>query len=446
MEFIELLTMLVTITLVSKVIAKLTKTVDILWYIILGLIGTQYVYHIESGTLENWSTLGVIFIMFYAGWKEDLADFLSGIWRNKWVALLGALGPFIGALGIFKLLGFTTQESVVAGFIFTSSAVPYTIAILNNLGLEDTPAAKTIMSSTVTDNFISIILAIGVLPAYALLHAGVGGGQGDLMVIGLELLRQVGLIIGAFVIFAFLGLFILPDSSMKMRFAVPDALQRNGLLSRIVFWAYKLRKSPGFYDINQKLMSMKIGVPLTLILIFGLSLLAHHLGLHPAIAAYMTGLILNDSMYRNSEEQSELQEKTGMTHKNLSVFFYFVQEWIGPIFFIYLGSQLVADWSRAGFVVIVAFVCAVVIGLFQFFSTYSAGSHTKLVKKDSILLALGMFPRDVVSFVVLGIATTVGLVHPDSMFVITVIVTILILNILTSLLLFWYKPIYEEEK
>ena len=45
MEYIELLTVLMTIVFFAKIIAKLTQTVDILWYIILGLIGTQYVFN-----------------------------------------------------------------------------------------------------------------------------------------------------------------------------------------------------------------------------------------------------------------------------------------------------------------------------------------------------------------------------------------------------------------
>ncbi len=442
MEFIELLTMLVTIIFVAKVVAKITKTVDILWYIIFGLVGTQYVFHIDAGLLENWSTLGVIFIMFYAGWREDLLVFLTDIWRNKWIALIAAIGPFIGGYLAYTLLNFSLQEAIVAGFIFTSSAVPYTIAVLSNLGLEKTPAAKSAISSSVADNFLSILLAIGILPAYALLHIGDQTGN-SLQDIALALGQQIGLVLGAFVIFALLGLFILPDARMHMRMNVPDFMQKNRILSRFTYWVYRVRQAPGLYAVSKVMANMRIGIPMTLLLIFGLSWLAHYLGLHPAIAAYLTGLILHVEMYHETQISEITHDQTPINHKNLSVFFYFVQEWIGPVFFIYLGSLLVADWSQAGFVFVYAGIAAVIVGSFQFWSAYLGGRKTsKLAQHDAYLLGFGMLPCDVIAFVVLGIATTTGLIDPESIFVITVIITILILNIMTSLLIYWYRPSY----
>ena len=174
MQFIELLTMLMSIIFVSKVVARVTRTVDILWYILFGLVGTQYIFHIDPHLLENWAILGVIFIMFYTGWRDDLLGFITDAWKNKWVALSGALGPFLGAFIAYKLLNFSLQESIVAGFIFTSTAIPYTIGVLRSIGLDKTPAAKAATSSSVADNFLSVLLAVGILPAYALIIAGSG--------------------------------------------------------------------------------------------------------------------------------------------------------------------------------------------------------------------------------------------------------------------------------
>ena len=445
MEYIELLTKLVAIIFVSKIIAKLTKTVDILWYIILGLIGTQYIFHINPEVLENWSLLGVIFIMFYAGWREDLLVFVADLWKNKWVALTGALGPFIGALIAFKLLNFSLQESIVAGFIFTSTAIPYTIGVFRSLGLDKTLAAKTATSSAVADNLISVLLAIGILPAYALIV--VNGGDANLGHIWVELVQQIGLIVGAFAIFGVLGLLILPDARMHMRMNIPNAFQRDGIMSRITYLIVKLRQAPGFYEISKLMSSMRIGIPMTLFLIFGLSWLAHHLGLHPAITAYLVGLMLHVEMYHETKVSDITHEETPITHKNLGVFFYFVQEWLGPIFFIYLGSQLVADWSNAGLVILYGAIAGVVVALFQFWSAYFAGRYTsKLPKYEAYLLGFGMLPYDIIAFVVLGIATSTGLISADSFFVITIIITILVINILTNIGIYWYKPKYLKAK
>lgn len=88
-------------------------------------------------------------------------------------------------------------------------------------------------------------------------------------------------------------------------------------------------------------------------------------------------------------------------------------------------------------------IAAVIVGSFQFWSAYLGGRKTsKLAQHDAYLLGFGMLPCDVIAFVVLGIATTTGLIDPESIFVITVIITILILNIMTSLLIYWYRPSY----
>lgn len=445
MEFIELLTMLVSIIFLSKVIANITGTVDILWYIILGLIGTQYVFHIDPIQLENWSMLGVIFIMFYAGWREDLLAFVADIWKNKWVALTGAAGPFLGAFLVFSLLKFSTTEAVVAGFIFTSTAIPYTIGVLRSLGLDKTPAAKAATSSSVADNFLSVLLAVGMLPAYALLVVGTGGDMSFSM-IWLDLLKQIGLILGAFAIFGALGLLILPDARMHMRMNIPNVLQRDGFMAKITYFIVKLRQAPGFYEVSKVMSKMRIGIPMTLLLIFSLAWLAHHMGLHPAITAYLTGLILHVEMYHETEISDITHEETPITHKNLGVFFYFVQEWIGPIFFIHLGAQLVADWSQAGYVIIYGIIAGIVVAFFQFWAAYFAGKKTSgLPEHESVLLGLGMLPYDIIAFVVLGIAITTGLIQTDSIFIITIIVTILVINIITSVMIAWYKPEYLKK-
>lgn len=442
MEFIQLLTQLVAIIFASKIIAKLTGTVDILWYILLGLVGTQYIFDIDPSYLENWSLLGVVFIMFYAGWREDLLTFIADVWKNKWVALTGALGPFIGAYIAYSLLNFSMQEAMVAGFIFTSTAIPYTIGVLRSLGLDDTPAAKAATASAVADNFISVLLAVGILPAYALLVAS-GNGDTNFSDIWLELLRQIGLIITAFGLFGALGLLILPDARMHMRMNIPNAFQRDGIMARITYTIYKIRQAPGFYEISKIMANMRIGIPMTLLLIFGLAWLAHHLGLHPSITAYLVGLMLHVEMYHETEVSDVTHEETPITHKNLGVFFYFVQEWIGPIFFIHLGSQLVADLTQINLVILYAVLSGITIAFFQFWSAYIAGRRkSKLPEHEAILLGFGMLPYDIIAFVVLGIATSTGLIQADSFFTITTIITILVINVITSVMIYWYKPKY----
>lgn len=449
MEYIQLMAMLVSIVFVSKIIAKLTRTVDILWYILLGMIGTQYVFKIAPLDLENWATMGVIFIMFYTGWREDLFTFISDLWKNKWIAVSGAIGPFIGAFIAYYLLQFSVQESIVAGFIFTSTAIPYTVGVLRSAGLDKTRAAKAVTSASVTDNLISVLLAVGLLPAYALLIQSTG--EVSFSEIWFDLAKQVGLIAAAFGIFGMLGIFILPGSKMKMNVSIPDTLQR-GFWSQITYFVYRLRKLPGFYDLSQLLGSVRIGVPLIFLMVFGLALIAHKLGLHPAITAYLTGLILHNEMFDAEKIKTNglidiTQEEIAINHKNLGVFFYFLQEWIGPIFFIHLGSQLVADWAQAWHIIIYGALAGISIAIFQFMSAYWAAKYnSKLPEHEAKLVGFSMIPYDIIAFVVLGIATDTGLVKPDSTFTISIIASIIFLNIIATTGIYRYKSKYLKEQ
>ncbi len=444
MEFIHLFTVLISIIFLSKIIAKVTKTVDTLWYILLGLIGIQYLIPVDMHLLENWAMMGVIFVMFFTGWKEDLFSFIFDLWKNKWIAVSGAIGPFIGAFLAFTLLNFSIQESIVAGFIFTSTAIPYTISVLRSMGLDRTKAARAVTSSSVTDNLLSVLLAIGILPAYAMLVQQ--GGDASLGVIWVDMLKQVGLIAGAFGIFAILGFFVLPDPRMKWNISIPNILQQDGFLARITYKIFQIRKLPGFNDVSRILANVRIGLPLTLLLLFGLSLIAHKLGLHPAITAYLTGLILNKEMFDLSHLNVEKSlEELPISHENLEIFFFFLQEWIGPIFFIHLGSLLIINWSEAWHVVIYGIVAGIIIALFQFVSAYLAARYnSKLPQHESLLVGFAMIPYDIIAFVVLGIATTTGLVTEAGAFAMSIMASILVLNIITTASIYWYKPRYLQ--
>ena len=369
MEFIELLTILIAVIFISKIMARVTKTVDTLWYIIFGLITTQYIIPVDHYLLENWAMLGVIFVMFYTGWKEDLFSFIGDLWRNKWIAISGAIGPFIGAFLAYSVLKFSIQESIVAGFIFTSTAIPYTISLLRTMGLDTTLAALAVTSSSVTDNLLSVLLAIGILPAYALLVQKTG--DTSFSNLWFDLAKQIGLIVSAFGIFGILGFFILPDARMKLGVSIPNFLQQDGIIARITYSIIKLRNLPGFSDISRTLANVRIALPLTLLLLFGLALFAHHLGLHPAITAYLTGLILNKEMFEIGKLSIDtFRDELPITHENLEVFISFLQEWISPIFFIHLGSLLIIDWGESWHIVLYGLVVGIFVALFQFFQLF----------------------------------------------------------------------------
>lgn len=447
MAYIELLTVLVGIAFVAKVCARLTNTVDVLWYIVLGMVATRTVTHVDAAVLEQWSLLGVVFIMFYAGWRENLPRFVTAVWHNKWVSLIGAVGPFVGALLAFSVLGFSWNESVVAGFVFTATAVPYAVSLLTTLGLRSTRAAQSALAAAMADSFLTIFLSVGLLPTFALLQVG-GGADQDVTLVALEALRHLGLVAGAFALFGLLGFVVLPDARVHLseNFGIArGGTVCHGALCGAEGALRRLSHMPGLRAVNEFFLNVRIAIPLTLLLLFGLSWVAHVMGLHPAIGAYLTGLILHAQMYHDGTRDADIGEFVPTTFQNLSVFFFFAQEWIGPFFFIHLGSQVTVASDTALTLAGSALAAALVIGAFQFVTAATAGRLTaRLPVRDAVLLGIGMLPRDVLAFVVLGIAASVGLVSTHDAFVSTIIVTVLLMNLAATIGMRLWKPVYHR--
>lgn len=96
------------------------------------------------------------------------------------------------------------------------------------------------------------------------------------------------------------------------------------------------------------------------VLLFALStgLLAHYFGFHPAIGAYMAGLILREEYFHWLPDGAEDHYRnTRRIVENIAF------SWIAPVFFVQLGAHLFIDWE-VFYVVIphtILFVVALVI-------------------------------------------------------------------------------------
>jgi Kef-type K+ transport system membrane component KefB len=80
-------------------------------------------------------------------------------------------------------------------------------------------------------------------------------------------------------------------------------------------------------------------------------------------------------------------------------------------------------------------------------SAYWAAKYSsKLPQHESMLVGFAMIPYDIIAFVVLGIATSTGLVEPDSPFTISIVASIIVLNIIATAGIYKYKPTYLRKQ
>lgn len=386
--------------LFSKLIAKKTNTVDVLWYIIVGaLLGNLGLLE-EDERIGFLGEIGIILVMFALGFEENLSNFLKGLKKAWGIAIIGAIFPFLAGFYTAKFNGFPLISSLVWGLTMTATAVSITMVTLKSLNLEKTPAATGIMTSAVVDDVLSLIGLAILLPII------LSGGNSGEFNISFDEIQEIILNILAF----FGSVYLIG------RFIVPH---KKGI--RYLFIVNK-----GNYAI--------LGV---FILIFLFSDIAHILNFHPAIGAYFAGLILKMEYFEvgNKNRAREIERITSTMAFTI----------FGPIFFILLGSKIIIETDMLKEVIFSTLALFLSVLIFQILSAAWAAKYTGgYSNKDSILIGLGMLGRAELAFIVIDIAYVQKQLISQQEFY-TLMFTTFLLNISVPLLLKWYKSIYEKK-
>ncbi len=384
--------------LVSKLLAKRTNTVDVLWYILIGAVFGNLGLLEDNEELNFLGEIGIIIVMFALGFEEDLRNFLEGIKKAWGIAVIGAIFPFLAGFLSAKMFGFSTTSALVWGLTMTATAVSITMVTLKSLGLEKTKAATGIMTSAVVDDVLSLIGLAILLPIILNSHGG-------------ELKIDLNNLIQTFLeVLTFFGFVYLIG-----RFVVP---YKKGI--RYLF-----------------ILDKEYAVLGVFVLVFLFGTMAHILGFHPAIGAYFAGLVLKAEYFESGNENKakDVEEVT-----NMMAFTVF-----GPIFFILLGAKIIIDVDILKEVLFPSVGLFLSVLIFQVLSAAFAAKYTGgYSNKDSILIGLGMLGRAELAFIVINIAYVQEKIISQEEFYILMFVTFL-LNISVPILLKLYKPIYEKE-
>jgi Kef-type K+ transport system membrane component KefB len=387
----------------SKILAHKTKTVDVLWFIVIGAILGNFELIEETESLEFLGNIGIILVMFALGWEEDAGHFVEGMKKAWGIATIGAIFPF-GA-GYYSALsfGYSHNSALIWGLTMTATAVSLTMMTLKSLRLHKTEAATGIMTSAVVDDVLSLIGVAILLPII------LAGGDSDTVQIDyIELVFTFAKVIIFFIIVYLMGKFILPhEKGLKRIFNLEH----------------------GTYAV--------LGI---FVLVFWFGALAHMLGFHPAIGAYFAGLLLKEEHFELRPEDA-VDMKTIENIINNLAFVVF-----GPVFFILLGSKIIFDMSILSEVIIPTLGLFFAILVSQILSAGGAAKFTGgYNNRDSILIGLGMLGRAELAFIVINIAYVQNSLISQSEFYILVFTTFL-LNISVPLLIKGYTPFYKKMK
>jgi Kef-type K+ transport system membrane component KefB len=399
----------------SHFLAARTKLTPVLYFLAFGSTMVNMGVLPEQSTefIRGFSEIGIILIMFALGFEEDTQRFIKGIKRSWGIALFGALGPFVAAYTISFYFWQDTKLALMCGLAMTATAVSLTMVSLKSEKLQSSPAATGIMTSAILDDIASLV-AVAILVPLA---------TGDSDISALSILTVIGKAVAFFCLIVLLELLIFPhDSKLSLFHKIP--ILRN----------FGVKQFISFGDGSQSALAV-------LLIALVISIIAFEFGFHPAVGAYMAGLIVKQDYFR-FHDNLKVDRYTQTREVVDSVAF----SWIGPVFFVELGTKIVLDPNILVNVIPQIMTLTISIFVVQILSASMAARFTgSYAWHESILIGLGMLGRAELAFVVMDIGYVQNSIITTDAFY-TLMVTAFMLNVAVPIFIKLWKPYFEGTK
>lgn len=396
----------------AVIAANFTRTTPVLYYLAIGaiLVNLGILPETSGEFVRGLAEIGILFIMFALGFEETTANFLTSIKRSWGIAFFGALAPFAVAYTVTYYFWGDVGISLMCGLTMTATAVSLTMVSLKSAGLERSPVATRIMTSAVLDDIASLALVAILVP--------IATGATDVDIGSLAL--TVGKAVFFFVALAVIARWVLPNKEKGWIIQLP-IFGRQGIA---------------------QLLGLEGGQHATLtVLLFALliGLLAHLFGFHPAVGAYMAGLILKKEYFQpigSRHSYKEIKHVVGIVAFSV----------VGPVFFVDLGSKLIFEWDIVVAIIPHMVTLAIAIFISQIVSAALASRYTSgMTWAGSMMIGFGMLGRAELAFVVMDIAYIQNSILTKEAFY-TLMGTAFWLNVAVPLTIAWWKPYYIADQ
>jgi Kef-type K+ transport system membrane component KefB len=405
---------------VADFAAQKTRLSPLLFYLLFGVCFSNFGITEKSLFMQVFAEVAITLVFFALGFEENVEHFLGGIKKAWGIAILGAFVPFLCGFGCSNYFwpeeGF--KSAMMVGLAVTATAVSLTMITLKSKGLERSNAAIGIMTSAVLDDVMSLILVAIMVP--------IASGEADPSVEGILLI--LGKTAGFFLLISLLHLVIFPHDLSTVPILKHIPFLRSMGVNNLV----------RFHDGEQAvLVALAIGL--------GLGLVAEIFGFHPAIGAYMAGLILEKDYFEMPEcdekEAHNIYEHVKEILENAAYV------WLGPIFFIQLGTDINIDIEIVKNVVPETLTLFFSLFFGQIFSAAFAARYIPggFDWAESFMIGFGMLGRAELFFVVLNICYNEYPIYSTEMFYSLTFAAVL-LNISVPVTISLYTPYYLGEK
>lgn len=362
----EILTTLFVVLLAAKIGEELFRRLGqpgVVGMIVAGIVlGPSLSGLIEmADVLDAFAELGVVFLLFWVGLETRVSELRQVGATALKIGVLGFLIPLAAGVALGFALGEGAATAVFIGAALVATSVGITSAVLIDLGLVDTPAARAILGAAIIDDILALLLL-------SVAEGAAGGGGVDVAEIAL-----VATMTAAFLaFFAFFG----------------TRLARN---------RPHLLEVPRFP--NAPLL-------IAVMICLGMAALAAQIGLAAIIGAFLAGMILAETA-----DQHPLEEKIEPLY-----------ELFPPFFFVVVGLQVdlgaLASGGAIGLLVLVT-----AIALISKYGGAWLGAR-KLGSTEAHFIGLGMVPRGEVGIIVAEIGLVAG-AFDDELFAVIVVMSVL---------------------
>ena len=292
----DLAIMLLTAGVVAVIFRRFKQPL-VLGYILAGFLVGQYMPFFftvtDSHSIEIWSEIGIIVLMFSLGLEFNLHKLASVGSTAIITALTEVFGMLVIGYLVGQALGWGMMDSIFLGGMLSMSSTTIIIKAFDELGVTKERFAQLVFGTLVIEDIAGIFMMV--ILSTVSVSRNISGGA---------LALQIGMLVLYLALWLILGIYILPTL---------------------------LRKAADFMN-DEVLLLVSLGI------CFGMVLLAEKLGFSSALGAFLAGSLLAGTVHAERVEHltSGIKDLFG------SVFFLSVGMLIDPAMLIkYAGPILI---------------------------------------------------------------------------------------------------------
>ncbi|MCH5169515.1 MAG: cation:proton antiporter [Prevotellaceae bacterium] len=304
---------ILTVASIVTIIFKRLKQPLVLGYIVAGFLAGPHMTYTPSVSgmegIEEWSQIGVIFLMFTLGLEFSFKKIVRMGMRPVLTAIM-VMGCMIGVGSMVALMfGWSSMDRIFLGGMLSMSSTTIIYKAFDELGLRSKRFASGVISVLIIEDILGILLMV-MLSAMAVSRRFEG----------LELIKSLMQLVFFLMLWFMVGIYLVP----------------------------LLLKKAGRYINSETLLVVSVG------LCFMLAVVASNVGYSPAFGAFMMGSIMAETV-----EAENIEKAVGS-----------LRDLFGAVFFVSVGMMVEPSVLMEYWLPIVVLTLAVMLGQ-MFFGSLS---------------------------------------------------------------------------